>query len=450
MKQFLILITVTCVLTGHLASANAQKQIKEYHLDKYPEIGELFDWGMSVDTLESVLHQKLSNVGQDKYQAKFPAGELSFDATFIISDEGLEGLVLQFDISPDDFFNLLDTLRAIYGEPTAVDTNKGAMQWKDTLNDTGIIISGKKNGLYSIVVGLRRLRNTVSLNHLDPGKISSLEGIALGMYKDVFLKQATFFEPKKLPPEDGMPADAEVYQAFLTINLTPAEAFFEFNQDKLVYVMIYIAMESNDGGYMAEAFKNNLNFLSVFYGDPLEKSADISVWYDDTIEMKFGIHPFGTFVVSWELLSKNNNIPSNELVIKKIPAFRGLSLGMPEEEFHSRFDIAPLEKVEDSSGEIYWAHVIFNSRPSIVYFSMHKDQLAVILLEMFASEGDDDQIDKDFQNHVNYLTSLFGESSKTADHLAIWENGLFEIVFAWASDVQRFRLAVRDRGLLAE
>ncbi|MFA5260060.1 MAG: hypothetical protein WC450_02400, partial [Candidatus Omnitrophota bacterium] len=181
MKKILIfMVIIANIVSVCIASANEDSQIKKYHLDQYPGIGELFHWGMNVRDIEKVLNQSLPNIGKDKYQAAFSTGELKMNAVFVVTDKGLEALALQFDIVAEEYSRLLAHLKDIYGDPSGVDAEMGAMQWKDEVNDTGAVIMGEKEGVYSVVVGLRLLRDRVAIKGLEPGKISSLEGVTLG------------------------------------------------------------------------------------------------------------------------------------------------------------------------------------------------------------------------------------------------------------------------------
>ena len=303
MMKFLIRsIVIVGILSGSLGLAAAENESREYQLDRYPGVGELFDWGMNVQDIEKALNQPLSKAGRDKYRAVFSSGGVEMDAICVIGQRGLEALVLQFNLTPEDFYSLLDRLREIFGEPTAVDTEKGAVQWKDGLNDTGIMMTGEKDGMYSVLAGLRLLGEHTAAKGLQPGKISSLEGITLGMSKENFLNRTRYFEARESPPEAGMPADTTVYQALLTFNLEKTEAFFEFNQDKLAYIMLYISKDAGDDDSMHKAFNHHLGFLSDLYGPPAQASENMVSWNDGASELRFGLHPSGTCAVSWELL----------------------------------------------------------------------------------------------------------------------------------------------------
>jgi len=302
MKKFLVLLVMVCVFSGQVMLVQAQESAKNYHIDKYPGVGGLLSWGMSVEDIEAALNKKLSNVGQNKYRVIFTAGGLEFDAILIVSGDGLNALVLKFNMISDKFYGLLDTLKAIYGDPSAVDTEQGAVQWKDAVNDTGVVIVGERDGVYSVAAGLRVLKERGSVEDLGPGKVSVLEGITLGMSEEDFSKQYKHFEAKKLPYEKGMPVGAAVYQAFITFNLIPSEVFFEFNQEKLSFIMVQVSMESRDKDYLLKMFNSHLEFLSKRYGSPSDETASQVMWIDGGSELRFGLHPLGMFAVSWEAL----------------------------------------------------------------------------------------------------------------------------------------------------
>jgi hypothetical protein len=105
----------------------------------------------------------------------------------------------------------------------------------------------------------------------------------------------------KLPQEPDMPVNTEVYKAHLTFNLRPAEAFFEFNQDVLTYIMVYVSVKS-DTGDLEKAFNNHFGFLSNLYGPPSSETPNMVSWNDGVREFRFGLHPLGEFVISWESL----------------------------------------------------------------------------------------------------------------------------------------------------
>jgi hypothetical protein len=294
------------------ALENEPNNNQQYHLNKYPKIGKLFHWGMNVGQVEKVLNKSLLNVRGHQYQTNFPSGGLEFDITFMISNEGLEALVLRFYISPEKYNSLVETLKNIYGSPSGVDTDKGAVQWKDNVNDTGIMLTGEKDGLYLVTVGMRLLKSSSIANGLEPGRISSLEGVEMGMSKEDFLKKNMYFEAKLLPPEKGAPIDSEAYRGFLTINLIPSEAFFEFNKNKLTYIMIYVSTESGDKDALNRVFKNHLSFLSGLYGNPFIEADMMVSWKDKVAELRYGLHPSGKFVVSWELLFVGNFVGAEE------------------------------------------------------------------------------------------------------------------------------------------
>ncbi len=295
-------LVIANLLTAGAAFAVENNTVQATHLDRYPGIREIFHWGMSKDQIETALKNPLTDMGGNRYQAIFSAGGYDYDAVLLIAGEGLEAMVLRFNTAPDKFDALIGTLTGLYGKPSAVDAGKRATQWKDDVNDTGIIVSGEKDGLYWVTVGLRKLKTGSVSAGLEPAKISSLDGVVLGMTKKEFLKKNFFFEAQKLPPEPEMAADTEVYQASLTVNMITAVAFFEFNQDKLAYIMIYLPAEPGDKDALHKAFQDNLGFLSNIYGEPPEQGDLMVAWNDHVTEMRYGLHPMGKFVISWQLL----------------------------------------------------------------------------------------------------------------------------------------------------
>ncbi len=302
MKRFLVLFVLMANIMGVCtASANADSKVKKYHLDQYPGVGGLLHWGMSVQEIEKVLNQPVADIGQNKYQASFLSGALKLNAVCVVADRGLEAVVLQFDILPEEYSRLVDRLKDLYGAPSGVDSEMRAIQWKDGLNDTGIAIMGEKDGVYSALVGLRWLRDPVAITGLEPGKISSLEGVQLGMPREEFFGQYKHFKVEKLPPEGDMPVNAEVYKAPLTVNLRPAEAFFEFTQGRLTFIMIYVPVRPDDGDF-EKGLNDHLGFLSGLYGSPSEESPNMVTWNDGVQELRLGLHPLGEFVISWEFL----------------------------------------------------------------------------------------------------------------------------------------------------
>ena len=303
MRLFVIVaLIIVNILSAGIVLADGQSNSQVYHLNQYPDIGLIFHWGMNKGQVETALKKPLADMGRSSYQVSFSSGGIDYDATLVIADEGLEALVLRFYIAPEKFNSLVDSLGNLYGKPSAIDTSKGAVQWKDNVNDTGVVITGEKDGLYWVTVGMRLLKGVDIVDGLGPGKISSLEGVVLGMTKEDFLKKKLFFEAKRLQPEPGASFGAEVYQAFLTVDLIQSEAFFEFNQGKLAYIMIYVPIETSDKDVLNKAFQEHLSFLSKIYGNPSNEENLMVSWNDKVAELRYGLHPLGKFVVSWQLL----------------------------------------------------------------------------------------------------------------------------------------------------
>ncbi len=300
-RNLMFLIIVAGFLSVCVAPAKAEGEGGKSHLDQYPGVGGLFRWGMSVAEIEKVSDEPVTSIGPDKYQASFLAGQLKMNAVCVVTDRGLEALALQFDITPEEYSRLVERLKDLYGDPRAVDSEMGAVQWRDGFNDTGVVVVGEQNGHYSVLAGLRWLRESVIIKDLAPGKISSLEGVTLGMTQEQFLAQYKHFRAEKLPREGDMLATTEIFKSSLTVNLHPAEAFFEFNQDRLDNIVIYVSVkpEEQDSG---NVFLNHLGFLSDLYGSPVEEAPDRVTWNDGKTELRFGAHPLGEFVISWELL----------------------------------------------------------------------------------------------------------------------------------------------------
>ncbi len=66
--------------------------------------------------------------------------------------------------------------------------------------------------------------------------------------------------------------------------------------------MVYLPADPNDKEALNKAFQENLSFLSKIYGEPSDQGDLMVAWNDKATEMRYGLHPMGKFVISWQLL----------------------------------------------------------------------------------------------------------------------------------------------------
>ncbi len=247
-------ILATLIGFAHVALA-----LESYDLNKVPELTAM-RWGMSVQELKQLGSFSSIEASSGNYASQGLYQDKPSHYQFVFIEDGLQVIAIQVDLSMDEQQVLLRNFRQWYGNPTAIDAQRGIHQWKDGFQEAAITLGAAGAPTH---IGFRNIPQSRAGCPYTPDKWSVLQGIWLGMSEEE-LKTNYKFSPLGNKTKDS-------YFTEIFFNHERGTAAFNFDeQGRLGGITVLVPIEGNDQQAMLKGFQEHLAFLVEKYGQPTE------------------------------------------------------------------------------------------------------------------------------------------------------------------------------------
>jgi len=252
---------------------------KGYDMSRFGELANL-RWGMSLSEIKKSTKFLLQErVSESQYieTGEFDAKPCQYSFSFF--DNGLKSVVIMMKLSKEDILKVKKRFIRLYGKPTIYDPGKNAYQWKDNQQEATIAILS--NPTTSMLIGFRQIMTASSGLRYGPDKLSSLQGVFLGMSL-VDLQKMPHFKPLVKVSE-------EIYETHTFFNSRPSTATFVFRNGLLKVIGLNFTIEDASKNEINRLFSDSKDFLISKYGPPTYENRDIPslIWKEGNFNTMF-------------------------------------------------------------------------------------------------------------------------------------------------------------------
>jgi len=237
-------------------------------------------WGMSLSEIKKSTKFSLQElVSESQYieTGKFDAKPCHYYFSFF--ENGLKSIVIKMKLSKEEILQVKERFIRLYGNPTIYDPGKNVYQWKNNSQEATIAILS--NPTTNLLIGFRQIITVSSGAKYGPDKLSSLQGVFLGM---------SIGELQKMPHlQPLVKVSEEVYKTHTFFNSRPSTATFVFHNGILKVIGLNFTIKDTLKSEINKLFSDNKEFLISKYGPPTYENRDIPslIWKEGNFNTMF-------------------------------------------------------------------------------------------------------------------------------------------------------------------
>jgi len=248
-------------------------------MSRFPELSG-FRWGMSLSEIKKSTKFSLQErVSESQYieLGNFDAKPCLYHFSFF--ENGLKSVVIKMELSKEETLQVKERFIRLYGKPTIYDPGKNVYQWKDNSQEATIAILSDPTT--NMLIGFRQIITVSSGSKYGPDKLSSLQGVFLGMSL-VDLQKMPHFKPLVKVSE-------EIYKTHTFFNSRASTVTFVFRNGILKVIGLDFAIEDASKNEINRLFSDNKEFLISKYGPPTYENRDIPslIWKEGNFNTMF-------------------------------------------------------------------------------------------------------------------------------------------------------------------
>jgi hypothetical protein len=261
----MILRSIFTLVISFLILWPAAARCQGYEMFKLEELAGL-RWGISSGVIKQTTKFSLQGrVSDSQYieTGKFDAYPCQYAFTFF--ENGLQSVVVTMKLSKEEILKVKERFIRLNGMPTIYDPDKNAYQWKENSQEATIVIFSAPTS--TMMIGLRKIEAVPSGSKYDPCKLSSLQGVHLGI---------TISELQKMPYlQPLVKVSDQVYKTHTFFNSRPSTATFVFRNGILKAIGLDFSIENASRSEIMKLFSEYKEFLTSKYGTPTYENPSI-------------------------------------------------------------------------------------------------------------------------------------------------------------------------------